>query len=138
MAPWDDVHVRRAIAYALNGADIITANGGFATPVSTLISPQSLDTIAPQAQVNTLLKSVPLYPYNVAKAKAELAESAYPKGFKATLLEYPGAPVTSARSSPAVVRPTRPSGLPSTRSSYRGSPATSPTYRSSSKTSAWR
>ena len=40
--------------------------------------------------MNTLLKSVPLYPYNVAKAKAELAESAYPKGFKATLLEYPG------------------------------------------------
>ncbi len=90
MAPWNDVHVRRAIAYALDRANIITANGGYATPVYTLISAQSLETIASRSQVNALIKSVPLYAYNVAKAKAELAESAYPNGFKGTLLEYPG------------------------------------------------
>jgi peptide/nickel transport system substrate-binding protein len=47
-----------------------------------------LRTIASQSKVNTLLKSIPLYRYNVAKAKQELAESAYPKGFSTTLLEY--------------------------------------------------
>jgi peptide/nickel transport system substrate-binding protein len=36
--------------------------------------------------VNALLSSINLYPYNLAKAKAEMAESAYPHGFSATLL----------------------------------------------------
>lgn len=36
--------------------------------------------------MNALLSSINLYPYNLAKAKAEMAESAYPHGFSATLL----------------------------------------------------
>ncbi len=41
-APWNDIHVRRAVAYALNRADIISALGNKATPVSTLIPPDEL------------------------------------------------------------------------------------------------
>ena len=85
-APWSDVHVRRAAAYALNRAAIITAAGGYASPIYTLIPPVQLRTIASATQVNSLLNSVPLYQYNVTKGKEEMAESAYPHGVTATML----------------------------------------------------
>ncbi len=69
LAPWDDVHVRRAVAYALNRADIIAANGGYATPKYTLIPTEMLLSIASQPQVNALYGSLPLYQYDVAMAK---------------------------------------------------------------------
>ena len=86
-APWNDVHVRRAVDYALDRTDLIIANGGYAVPTYTLIPPQQLGQIASQTQISSLLKSIPLYQYDLAKAKAEMAESAYPKGFSATLVE---------------------------------------------------
>jgi peptide/nickel transport system substrate-binding protein len=55
VAPWSDVHVRRAVAYAINRQDFVTAYGGFATPVSTFISPDDLMQIASKAQVDALL-----------------------------------------------------------------------------------
>jgi peptide/nickel transport system substrate-binding protein len=85
-AGWDDVHVRRAVAYALNRPDIIAANGGYAT----LTPPQQLRTVASQAQVNTLLGSIPLYPYNLAQARAQMAASAYPHGFTTTIASDTG------------------------------------------------
>jgi peptide/nickel transport system substrate-binding protein len=85
--PWNDVHVRRAVAYALNRPDIIAAHGGYAVPLETLIPPQLLQTIASPSQVSALLGSLPLYPYNLAKARQEMAESTYPHGVNATLLE---------------------------------------------------
>jgi peptide/nickel transport system substrate-binding protein len=85
-APWNDVHVRRAVAYALNRTDIIAANGGpqTATPASTIISPTELATIGSKSQVSTLLNSLPQYPYDLAKARQEMAQSAYPHGLTAT------------------------------------------------------
>ena len=82
---WDDVHVRRAVAYALDRTDIIAANGGYATPIYTLTPPRLLSGVASQAQISALLGSLPLYQYNLAKAKQEMAESAYPHGFSATI-----------------------------------------------------
>src|ERR1700722_17786718 len=82
---WDDVHVRRAVAYALNRTDIIAANGGYATPIYTLTPPQLLTGVASQSQISALLGSLPLYQYNLAKAKQEMAQSAYPHGFTATI-----------------------------------------------------
>jgi peptide/nickel transport system substrate-binding protein len=83
---WDDVHVRRAVAYALDRTALQVANGGYSRPIYTLTPPQMLLSIASQSQVDALLKSLPLYPYSIAKAKAEMAQSAYPHGFSATLL----------------------------------------------------
>ncbi len=84
-APWDNIHVRRAVAYALNRSDIIAALGNTAVPVTTFIPPFELRTIGSQAAVSALVNSVPSYPYSVARAKAELAQSPYPKGFSATI-----------------------------------------------------
>jgi peptide/nickel transport system substrate-binding protein len=86
--PWNDIHLRRAVAYALDRPDIIAARGGDAAPVSTLIPAQLLQAIASPAQVNTLLGSLNLYPYSLAKARQEMAESAYPHGVSTTILEW--------------------------------------------------
>ena len=45
---WDDVHVRRAAAYALDRVDIIEAFGGYAVPDYTLIPPSALRTSPPR------------------------------------------------------------------------------------------
>jgi peptide/nickel transport system substrate-binding protein len=90
MAPWSDVHFRRAVAYALNRTDIIAAAGGYATPLSTFISPAALTTVASSAQVSQLLSAVNLYPYSLAKAKQELAQSAYPHGASVTIQTWSG------------------------------------------------
>jgi peptide/nickel transport system substrate-binding protein len=85
---WDDVHVRRAVAYALNRTDIIAAYGGYATPIYTFTPPSLLRSVASQSQINALLASLPLYQYNLAAAKQEMAQSAYPHGFSATISAY--------------------------------------------------
>jgi peptide/nickel transport system substrate-binding protein len=85
VAPWNDVHVRRAVAYAINRPDLIAARGGDATPVTTLISPGQLESIGSRTAVAALVKSLPQYPYSPARAAAELAKSAYPNGFSTSI-----------------------------------------------------
>ena len=86
-APWNDIHVRRAVAYALNRTDLLAANGGTLTgaPQSTIIPPSQLLTLGTQTQVNTVLNSLPRYSYNLVAAKQQLAESKYPHGFTETI-----------------------------------------------------
>jgi peptide/nickel transport system substrate-binding protein len=92
LAPWSDLHVRLAVAYALNREDIIVANGGAgsAVPDYTFIPPRELTTIGSASAVNSLLVTIPQYQFNLAKAKQQMAESAYPHGFTATIdiIEY--------------------------------------------------
>jgi peptide/nickel transport system substrate-binding protein len=94
--PWNDVHVRRAVAYALNRPDIIAAAGGYATPLYTFITPAALDTVASSSQVSTFLDSLNLYPYSLAKAKQEMAQSAYPHGVSTTIEAWTGMDVNQA------------------------------------------
>jgi ABC-type transport system substrate-binding protein len=79
------VVLSRAVAYALNRADLITAAGTPAASATTLILTQQLRTLGSSARVNALLRSLPSYPYNVTAAKREMAQSAYPHGFTASL-----------------------------------------------------
>jgi peptide/nickel transport system substrate-binding protein len=81
VAPWNNIHVRRAVAYALDRSAILKVLGNAAVPVSTFIPASELDTIAPATQVDAMLRSVPTYPHNLALARAELAQSPYPHGF---------------------------------------------------------
>jgi peptide/nickel transport system substrate-binding protein len=88
VAPWNDVHVRQAVAYALNRSAIVAATGGSNSPLYTFIPSSTLGQIASTSQVNGLLNSVPLYKYSLKQARAQMAESAYPHGFSTTLYEY--------------------------------------------------
>jgi peptide/nickel transport system substrate-binding protein len=87
LAPWSDIHVRRAVASALNRADIIAAGGGAtsAVPLSDFFPSIDLDLLGSKAQVNAIIGALPKFSFNLAAAKAQLAESPYPQGFTATM-----------------------------------------------------
>lgn len=81
-APFNDVHVRRAIAYATNRKGLIDALYPGAAVEDVTISPASLFAgLGPASQVKEVLDSLPRYGFNLAAAKRELAKSAYPHGF---------------------------------------------------------
>jgi peptide/nickel transport system substrate-binding protein len=82
-APWNDVHVRRAISHCVDKRGILKAvfkgNGIAAT---TLPAPSEWSGLGlSSSQALRAYKTLPDYPFSVALAKQELAKSAYPKGF---------------------------------------------------------
>ncbi|MEV0618742.1 ABC transporter substrate-binding protein [Nonomuraea sp. NPDC050404] len=84
-APWNDVHVRRAVAHAIKREDIVAATQGRAGgPESTLMSPLLLRTLGSEKEVKAALEEVETYPYDLKAAKAELARSSVPGGFRFT------------------------------------------------------
>jgi peptide/nickel transport system substrate-binding protein len=88
IAPWNDVHVRRAVAYAVSRPDIVKASGGYDSARDTFIPTIELRTVASQAQINHLLGSINLYPHSIAKAKQEMAQSAYPNGVDTSIITF--------------------------------------------------
>ncbi|HWE64450.1 MAG TPA: ABC transporter substrate-binding protein, partial [Chloroflexota bacterium] len=79
-APFKDVKVRQAINYGIDRNAIVKiALGGHGTPAGSPMPPMLYwdPNIKP-------------YPYNPAKAKALLAQSSYPHGFKTNLIEVSG------------------------------------------------
>jgi peptide/nickel transport system substrate-binding protein len=85
--PFNDVHVRRAISYAINRKALVrTVLFGNGKPANSLMPPQVpyYDPNAPGAQ------------YNMAKAKQEMAKSSVPHGFTTTFLSGSGAATDDA------------------------------------------
>ena len=81
-APLKDVHVRRAISYAVDRAAIVKAIlFGFGKPANSFMPPQ-----VPFYDPNS-----PGIQYDMKKAKAELAKSAYKNGFTVEMLVGAGA-----------------------------------------------
>jgi peptide/nickel transport system substrate-binding protein len=80
--PLADVHVRRAISYAIDRQAIVkSVLFGHGQVANSFMPPQ----------VPFYDKSSPGIQYDMAKAKEELAQSAYPKGFKVEMLLGSGA-----------------------------------------------
>lgn len=84
--PWNDLHVRRAVAYALDKQALIEAWGGYARPSDYFIPPKLLEQLGSTEEVEQALADVPTYPHDLAKAKAEMAKSAFPNGVDVTLM----------------------------------------------------
>jgi peptide/nickel transport system substrate-binding protein len=82
VAPWNDIHVRRAVAYAIDRSAVIGAHGGYASPATTFLTLTELRASGTKTAIATMMQSLPRYPLSLAKARAELAKSAYPHGFK--------------------------------------------------------
>lgn len=86
-APYDDVHVRRAISYAIDRAtlvkNVLFGNGQVA---NSFMMPT----------VPFYDKNTPGQQYDMAKAKAEMALSKVPKGFSTTFLAQSGDSTDSA------------------------------------------
>ncbi|GAA1749211.1 ABC transporter substrate-binding protein [Nonomuraea bangladeshensis] len=85
--PFDDEHVRRAIAYSLDRAALAKAAfGEFAVPAQGLVPAGHLTGVAGSAEAaRGFLSSLPQYGHDPAKAKEELARSGHPQGFTTTV-----------------------------------------------------
>ncbi|SFP81882.1 ABC transporter substrate-binding protein [Amycolatopsis rubida] len=82
-SPLDDVHVRKAIAYSLDRTGLAKSiYGDHGSALDGLLLPASLNSAAPsEADAKAFTGSLPRYPFDLTKAKAELAKSAHPSGF---------------------------------------------------------
>jgi peptide/nickel transport system substrate-binding protein len=84
--PWNDVHVRRMLAYATDKEGYIKAFlGGHARPALSMVPPENWTAVASQSEVDEIYSQLAQYPYDLDKAKDELSQSAYPDGFSATV-----------------------------------------------------
>lgn len=87
--PFDDPHVRRAVAYAIDRKTIVDSilkgHGQVALGLST---PEQFGGVWTPEEATTQLQAIPQYDFDLAKAKAELAQSSVPNGFSVDL-SYP-------------------------------------------------
>jgi peptide/nickel transport system substrate-binding protein len=95
LAPFSDVHVRRAIAYATDDPGMVKAlyPAGYATENVTLLPDTEFDSLGTSSQVNAMLGALPKYDFDLTAAKRELAKSAHPHGFSMTIQTFGGATV---------------------------------------------
>ncbi|MGW6795190.1 ABC transporter substrate-binding protein [Streptomyces chartreusis] len=88
--PFDDVHVRKAIAYSIDRPEIInSAYGGYGIPLRGLVVPPVVAGVAPSAlDAIKFYARLPQYEFDASKAATELAKSSRPNGFTVTV-SYP-------------------------------------------------
>jgi peptide/nickel transport system substrate-binding protein len=84
--PFDDIHVRKAVAYAVDREGLVKAllkgNGEAATALNP---PEIWAGVLPVDDVKSFYATLPGYQFDLAKAKAELAQSAHASGFEITV-----------------------------------------------------
>jgi peptide/nickel transport system substrate-binding protein len=90
-APWNDVHVRRAVAHAADREGYVKAFlAGHGRPASALVAPAQWAGVAAPDEVASIYRQIPQYPFDLDRARAELARSAHPRGFRADV-QFPDA-----------------------------------------------
>jgi peptide/nickel transport system substrate-binding protein len=92
VAPFDDEHVRKAVAYAID-KDSIVAGGvlkGHGTPATAIQAPEQFAAAMSVDEAAAKLADVTHYDFDIDKAKEELAQSGSPDGFEVEL-SYPDA-----------------------------------------------
>jgi peptide/nickel transport system substrate-binding protein len=93
--PFDDVHVRRAFAYALDRPGLVKSLlGGHGEVAVGQAGPAQWAGKLNVAQVRAFYRQIDGYPFSIAKAQAELKKSKYPNGFTATIKFADGFPET--------------------------------------------
>lgn len=88
-APWDDIHVRRAFAHAIDRKGLVEAvAGGYAEEAVAIVPPVSMEALLPKGEIDSLYgklaEEVPQF--DLDAARQELQKSPVPDGFSATLL----------------------------------------------------
>lgn len=90
--PFDDIHVRRAVAHCIDKETIVSAvYHGAAEPARTLIARPLLEQIMSGEEISALAADVNI-PYDMNMAAAELAKSSHPDGFSVEVLTNPSEP----------------------------------------------
>ncbi len=102
IAPFNDPHVRKAFAHAIDTsgivAGILKGHGSAATGID---SPQQLSVLVGLDAAKAGVASLPAADYSLDKAKAELAASSVPGGFSTTLT-YPKSDSSMGKASLAI------------------------------------
>lgn len=89
VAPFDDEHVRAAIAHSVDRPTIVeNLLDGHGEPASAFPSPDSLVSALGEDGTETALAGIPTLEFDLDTARSELAQSEYPDGFSATI-SYP-------------------------------------------------
>lgn len=82
-APFNDVHVRRAVAYAVDRVGVLkAAYGANADLLKTVVPVETISGVAGSLdEAEKFLDQLPQYQFDLKKAQQELAKSAHPNGF---------------------------------------------------------
>lgn len=98
--PWNDVHVRRAIAHSLDREGLVESLFPGAGEAATSLVPKAqwAGLGLPEGRVDEIYDSLRTYEFDLDKAREELAQSAFPDGFSATV-EYADAKPPLGRAS---------------------------------------
>ncbi|MEV4359137.1 ABC transporter substrate-binding protein [Nonomuraea sp. NPDC049625] len=84
--PFDDLHVRKAVAHSIDRKGVLAAAfGEHAALLKTIVPTGELAGVAQEAEAEAFLGRLPAYEFDLAKAKAELAQSAHAGGFEVTV-----------------------------------------------------
>jgi peptide/nickel transport system substrate-binding protein len=80
--PFNDIHVRRAIAHCWDARGFISGPmRGLGLASNGLVMPWQWNSVLTPAQRRAYYKTLPSYPFSIAQAKAELSKSSVPNGF---------------------------------------------------------
>lgn len=89
VAPFDDVHARRAFAHAADTVGYVKAFvGGHGEAAESLVSPAEWTPLASDAEIKTIYDSLEKYEFSLDAARNELAQSSHPNGFSVSI-DYP-------------------------------------------------
>lgn len=84
--PFSDIHVRRALYYATNREGIVSGLfPGQAIAAETLNDPAMFEGILPADEVAAAYGELAVFPFDLDKAREELAMSSVPDGFSTTI-----------------------------------------------------
>jgi peptide/nickel transport system substrate-binding protein len=84
--PFDDIHVRRAVAHAVDRQGLVAALlKGYGEAATALNPPEMWAGVVAADEVRAFYATLPSYPFDLEKAKAELAQSAHAGGFSVTV-----------------------------------------------------
>lgn len=110
-APWNDIHVRRAVTMAIDKAGIVNAVlSGNGIPAASIVQRTVIEKLMPAADADALYAQLDPYPHDPAAAKVELARSATPTGFTGQLV-YSQAEPSSGLVAQAVAQQLAPLGI---------------------------
>ncbi len=85
--PWNDVHVRRAVAWSTDGAGLVKGLwSGYGQAANGMPPPALWKGLLPDDEVKKRYAALTTYHLDLDRAKAELAKSKHPKGFSATMV----------------------------------------------------
>jgi peptide/nickel transport system substrate-binding protein len=87
--PWNDINVRRAVAYSMDREGLVESLlGGEATVANSIVPPAQWGPLLPEDEVTAFYAELPQYGLDMGAAADALAQSSVPDGFSAEI-QYP-------------------------------------------------